>query len=40
LELKWIAIPDVAAQALALSILKEFVGVDKFGMARKCVCLN
>jgi hypothetical protein len=40
LELKWIAIPDAAAQALALSILKEFAGADKFGMVRKCVCLN
>ncbi len=40
LEFKWTVIQDAAAQELALSIPKEFVGAGKCGMVKKCVCQN
>jgi len=33
-------IQGVAEQELASSILMEFVGVDRYGMAKKCLCPN
>jgi hypothetical protein len=33
-------IQGVAEQVLASSILMEFAGVDRYGMAKKCLCPN
>ena len=32
--------PGVAELELASSMLKEFVGADRYGMAKKCPCQN